>query len=124
VKNLLSFPVEPDIGQDYEGWARWQSFEVPCCRTEQGHRILVDRRPPWLRQLAERYLDWHCWHAAWRLVADSLVPRLETASYLHTMAASAGAPLHWLTWCDAIRAARSLTGKYGQLSDRRRPGSA
>ncbi len=92
---IRDFPVEPDIGQDYEGWVRWQSFEVPCCATEQGHQILVDRRPPWLRQLAERYLDWHCWHAAWHLVADGLVPRLETAGYLHGMAASAGraAPL-------------------------------
>lgn len=88
------FPVEPDIGQDYEGWVRWQSFEVPC-NTEEAHRILVDRRPPWLRRLAERYLDWHCWHAAWRLVADGLIPRPETVSYLRGLAALAGraAPL-------------------------------
>ena len=86
-----SFPPVKDIEEDQDAWYRRSQLEHACA-TPAGHRILRDRRPPWLDRLAGEYLDYGhwLWDPFWRLVVDGLVDRPRSARYLTGLGGYAG----------------------------------
>jgi hypothetical protein len=81
--NIAEFPPPRGYGHPkwYERFDFARAFDI-----EELHRILLDRRPPWLAELAVQYVTDHHWDAAWRLVLDGALARPTGEAYLLGMA--------------------------------------
>jgi hypothetical protein len=81
--NIAEFPPprEPGHPEWYQRFDFARAFDL-----EELHRILLDRRPPWLSELAAQYVTDYHWDSAWKLVIDGGVPRPTGEEYLLGMA--------------------------------------
>jgi hypothetical protein len=76
---------------DNDGRGRRHNLEW-AVSTEAGHRVLADRRPVWLPDLVDEFIDhgYGLWYWAWRFVVAGLVARPASTAYLHGLAAYSG----------------------------------
>jgi hypothetical protein len=81
--DIAEFPPPRDYG--HPKWYERFDFER-AFNTEELHRILLDRRPPWLAELAALFVTDYHWDEAWRLVLDGALPRPTCEAYLLGMA--------------------------------------
>jgi hypothetical protein len=81
--DIAEFPPPRELSdpQWYERFDFMRAFDF-----EELHRILLDRRPPWLAELAAQYVTDYHWDAAWKLVIDGALPRPTGEGYLLGMA--------------------------------------
>ncbi|NMO51697.1 hypothetical protein HH310_10900 [Actinoplanes sp. TBRC 11911] len=82
-----TWPRGVDIHDGPQRMRLQDAFSSPA-----GHRVLADRRPEWLSELADEYLTFGhgLWDAVWRLVVDGLIPRPDNPAYLAGLAEYAG----------------------------------
>lgn len=81
--DIAEFPPPREYG--HPKWYERFDFER-AFGTEELHRILLDRRPPWLAELAALFVTDHHWDQAWRLALDGALPRPTCEAYLLGMA--------------------------------------
>lgn len=81
--DIAEFPPPREYG--HPKWYERFDFER-AFNTEELHRILFDRRPPWLAELAALFVTDHHWDEVWRLVLDGALPRPTCEAYLLGMA--------------------------------------
>ncbi|GAA4586060.1 hypothetical protein GCM10023194_30970 [Planotetraspora phitsanulokensis] len=81
--DIAEFPAQREYSHPkwYERFDFARAFDI-----DELHRILLDRRPPWLAALAAQYITDHRWDAAWRLVLDGALARPTGEAYLLGMA--------------------------------------
>jgi hypothetical protein len=81
--DIADFPPPRELG--HPNWYERFDFER-AFDTEELHRILLDRRPPWLAELAALFVTGYHWDEVWRLVLDGALPRPACEAYLLGMA--------------------------------------
>ncbi|MEU4222479.1 DUF6493 family protein, partial [Actinoplanes sp. NPDC026623] len=85
------WPPDIDIHDGEDAWRRRHHLKDALASTA-GHRILADRRPPWLDRVADEGLAYghRLWDSVWRLVVDGLVARPGDRRWLEGCAEYAG----------------------------------
>jgi hypothetical protein len=81
--DITEFP--PQGTHSYPQWCERFDFQRAFDASEL-HRILLDRRPSWLPDLAAQYVTGYHWDSAWRLVIEGALPRPADESYLRGLA--------------------------------------
>ncbi|MEU4619754.1 DUF6493 family protein [Actinoplanes sp. NPDC023801] len=75
VGSPATWPPDVSIHDDNDGWYR-RGHLTDAFLSDNGHRLLTERRPPWLDQLVNSYLDYGpLWRQVWRLAVEGHIPR-------------------------------------------------